>query len=74
MVQKHTIEFEERLSCPTQVFEEVINRGRHINSKRIDYRMVSPSMAEYFTYARVLNGEPTFYLSDHYPVMAEFKF
>jgi len=73
VVQSHTKEFEERLSCPTQIFEKEMNKGRPIGSLRIDYILTSPELAKKCTYARVLNGAHTFYLSDHYPVMAEFK-
>lgn len=74
VVQKNTTELDDRISCPTQVFEEEKGEGRHPNSKRIDYIMVSPVLGKSCTNAKVLNGEETFYLSDHYPVMAVFKF
>jgi exodeoxyribonuclease-3 len=72
--QKYTSGWDERVSCPTQVFETVKGNGRPENSKRIDYILVSPFLSEKCTNAKVLNQEETFYLSDHYPVMAEFKF
>ena len=57
-----------------QVFEEEKGKGRHPNSKRIDYILVSPSVESRCTNAQILNMEETFYLSDHYPVLAEFEF
>ncbi len=74
VVQKYTKGLEDRISCPTPVFEKEKGGGRHPNSRRIDYIMVSPVLGKACTNAKVLNKEETFYLSDHYPVMAEFKF
>lgn len=74
VVQKHTLGLDQRISSPTQVFEEDKGEGRHPNSKRIDYILISPSIEPGCTNAQVLNMEETFYLSDHYPVLAEFKF
>ncbi len=74
VVQRYTNELDERISCPTQVSEEHKGEGRHSDSNRIDYILVSPFLANICTNAKVLNREATFYLSDHYPVMSEFKF
>lgn len=74
VAQKFTLGLEQRLSCPTQVFEKEKGEGRNPNSKRIDYIMASPFLAEACLYAVVSNGPETFYLSDHYPVLAEFEF
>ena len=74
VVQRYTYDLDERISCPTQVNEKQKNEGRPSDSNRIDYILVSPILANICTNAKVLNGKPTFYLSDHYPVMAEFKF
>ncbi len=73
IVQRHTYGLDERISCPTQVFETQKGEGRHPDSNRIDYILVSPFLANICTNAKVLNGESTHYLSDHYPVIAEFK-
>ncbi len=73
VVQKHTAGLEQRISCPTQVFEKVPGEGRHPGSKRIDYILSSPMLGEACINAKVLNQPETFYLSDHYPVIAEFK-
>ncbi len=74
LVQRFTLGLEQRLSCPTQVFEKEEGEGRHPNSKRIDYILASPYLAKACVYAVVANGPETFYLSDHYPVIAEFEF
>jgi len=74
LVQRFTLGLEQRLSCPTQVFEKEKGEGRHPNSKRIDYIFASPLLAEACVYAEVANGPETFYLSDHYPVLARFEF
>ncbi|MEQ6120320.1 endonuclease/exonuclease/phosphatase family protein [Reichenbachiella sp. MALMAid0571] len=74
VTQKYTSGWDERVSCPTQVFEEQSGQGRNDNSKRIDYILTSPFIADHCYSAQVLNKEATYYLSDHYPVMAEFEF
>lgn len=42
--------------------------------ERIDYILVSPELAKKCMGARVCNGKANWYLSDHYPVEAEFNF
>lgn len=42
-------------------------------SQRIDYILVSRALSIKCVNARVFNGEENGYLSDHYPVMAEFE-
>ena len=74
VVQKYTNSLDQRISCPTQVFEKLKGKGRHVNSKRIDYILVSPELAKVCTDAYVANKEVTYYLSDHYPVVAKFEF
>ncbi len=73
VVQKYTYELDERISCPTQIVEKEKNEEKPSNSSRIDYILVSPFLANICTNAKVSNGEATYYLSDHYPVIAEFK-
>lgn len=73
VVQKFTSTWEERLSCPTQVFETKKGAGYPVNATRIDYILSSPFLAKRCVKANILNKEETFYLSDHYPVLAEFK-
>jgi exodeoxyribonuclease-3 len=74
VVQKYTSGYDQRISFPTQVFEEKPGEGRRYNSSRIDYILTSPELAIKCLDARVLNGPETYYLSDHYPVMALFAF
>ena len=40
--------------------------------ERIDYILVSPELSKSCVNAEVYNGEANWYLSDHYPVGAEF--
>ncbi|SEW44711.1 endonuclease/exonuclease/phosphatase family protein [Chitinophaga arvensicola] len=47
--------------------EEVIQRRQ-----RLDYILATPSMAHACTNAFIANGDATGYLSDHYPVIADF--
>ncbi len=66
---------EERGSFPGRVLgpvndeseEELVSR-----LERIDYILVSPQLSIKCTAAKVCNGEENHYLSDHYPVLAEF--
>ena len=74
VTQKFTSGWEDRISCPTQIFETEKGMGRNENSTRIDYILTSPFLAEKCVQAKVLNKKDTFYLSDHYPVVAEFEF
>lgn len=47
--------------------EDVINKR-----ERLDYLMVSPKLALKCTSASIGNGDETGYLSDHYPLIADF--
>ncbi|MFT7162265.1 MAG: exodeoxyribonuclease-3 [Bacteroidia bacterium] len=73
ITQKHTSTWDERVSFPTQVFESKKGNGRPPNSKRIDYILASSLLSEKCKTAKVLNQKETYYLSDHYPVVAEFN-
>ncbi|MDN5213287.1 endonuclease/exonuclease/phosphatase family protein [Fulvivirgaceae bacterium BMA12] len=73
VTQIYTSGLEERLTSPTRIFNKQIENNRSPNAKRIDYILVSPYLQTTSINARVLNGRETFYLSDHYPVMAEFE-
>lgn len=73
VTQRFTSGLEDRISFPTQVFETVKGKGRDENSIRIDYILTSPFLAEKCINSKVLNKEETYYLSDHYPVIAEFE-
>ena len=74
--QKFTGGMAERGSFPArslakvnnETVEELISRF-----ERIDYFLVSPEIAKKCTTAKVCNGKENWYLSDHYPVMAEFN-
>ena len=74
VVQRFTSSLEQRISCPTRVFEKEKGEGNHPHSKRIDYILTSPFLAEVCVNAIVSNGLRTFYLSDHYPVIAAFEY
>jgi len=43
------------------------------NAQRIDFILAAPSLAKKCNKAEILNKKETHLLSDHYPVMAEFK-
>lgn len=73
VVQMHTKGIDQRISCPTQVFEKQPGEGRSSKSQRIDYILASPELAETCINAGVANQEDTYYLSDHYPVVAVFE-
>ncbi|NKI27963.1 hypothetical protein HCG49_15485 [Arenibacter sp. 6A1] len=73
VVQRFTSSWDDRVSCPTQVFESEKGEGRPISSTRIDYILSSPFLAAKCVKATVLNKNDTYYLSDHYPVLAEFE-
>lgn len=72
VTQIYTSGLEARLTSPTRIFNRQIKNDKNPNAKRIDYILVSPYLQTTSINARVLNGKETFYLSDHYPVMAEF--
>jgi endonuclease/exonuclease/phosphatase family metal-dependent hydrolase len=75
--QKYTSGIEERGSFPgrslgkvnKETEQELVNR-----LERIDYILVSPDLGRKCVSAEVYNEEPNWYLSDHYPVGAEFIF
>ncbi len=75
--QQFTRGMAERGSFPGQVLGEVNNETKEeliSRSQRIDYIMASPEMANGCISAKVCNGEENYYLSDHYPVVAEFDY
>jgi len=66
----------ERGSFPGQILGKVNNESREellARSGRIDYIMASPDLATKCINAKVCNGKENYYLSDHYPVVAEFE-
>ncbi len=64
-----------RTTCPTPLnvpqwlTTEEMEKTKH----RIDFILVSPELAQKCTGAWIFNGPENYYLSDHYPVMAEFE-
>ena len=73
VVQKFTSGWDQRVSYPTQVFEKKKGEERSKNSTRIDYILTSAILGKKCIHARVQNNAEAFYLSDHYPVIAEFR-
>jgi len=73
--QKFTAGMEQRGSFPGQVLGEVNDESKEelvSRMERIDYIMVSPALSLKCVNAKVCNGEDNYFLSDHYPVIAEF--
>lgn len=73
--QPFTKGMEERGSFPAQVLGKVNDETPQQlldRAQRIDYIMASPNLATKCVSAKVHNGKPTYFLSDHYPVVAEF--
>lgn len=74
--QKYTEGMTQRGSFPGQVLGEVNDESQESlisRMVRIDYIMVSPALSIKCIDARVCNGEDNYFLSDHYPVIAEFR-
>jgi len=72
----HTHGIEERGSFPGLVLGPVNHESEErliARLERIDYILASPELSIKCTGAKVCNGKENHYLSDHYPVMAEFK-
>ena len=73
VVQRYTTTWGDRISFPTKVFDTEKGEGPSENSTRIDYIFSSPFLAKQCINAAVLNKKGTHYLSDHYPILAEFE-
>ncbi|NKI27562.1 hypothetical protein HCG49_13410 [Arenibacter sp. 6A1] len=76
VIPKFTNEMKNRGSFPGRVLAEINKESMEqlvSRLERIDYIMVSSSLAAKCTSAKVHNGEDNWYLSDHYPVSASFK-
>lgn len=76
VTQKFTTGLLERGSFPTRVLGEIndeTNEQLLGRLERIDYILVSPELAKNCVNAEVYNRESNWYLSDHYPVGAEFN-
>jgi len=56
------------LNVPRWLTAEEMKVSKH----RIDFILVSPELAKICSDAKIFNGSDTYYLSDHYPVMAVF--
>jgi len=78
VVQKHTDGILQRGSFPTRVFEsedeKLALKQAATYMERIDYILASPQLAPQCIKAQVCNGKENWFLSDHYPVIAEFMF
>ena len=75
--QPFTQGINERGSFPGQILRDENNRTEEEFKElleRIDFILVSPELRMKCTSAKVCNEEENYYLSDHYPVMAEFAF
>ena len=64
-----------RTTCPTpiNVPEWLTAEEMKITKNRIDYILASSPLATKCINAKIFNGEENYYLSDHYPVIAEFE-
>ncbi len=75
VVRTQTTSMAERGSFPAIVLGAVTKESReHLiaHLERIDYILVSEELAPACVGARICNGEENGYLSDHYPVIADF--
>ena len=68
------IDLPERFSYPAPALVNIWQTESEVNRhhERIDYILCSPALVKQCVYSRVLNGPETRYLSDHYPVLADF--
>ncbi len=74
--QPFTTGIEERGSFPGQVLGEgnpEAEKELRSRMERIDFILVSPELSKRCSSAKVCNDEENYYLSDHYPVVAEFR-
>jgi exonuclease III len=74
--QLYTEGMKERGSFPGWALSKVNGEAIEELKKRmirIDYILVAPNLLNHCIQAKVLNGDDTAWLSDHYPVMAEFE-
>jgi exodeoxyribonuclease III len=75
VLKEHTKSMAERASFPTPaLIPEYYGSIEQVQScsQRIDYILVSRELIKKCVNARICNGEENGYLSDHYPVIAEF--
>lgn len=74
--QSYTNGMEERGSFPGRVLGPINKESTAqlvSRLQRIDYILTSPLLSTKSINASIANGEENWYLSDHYPVIAEFK-
>ena len=64
----------ERFSFPAPALANIWQTESEISrhQERIDFILSSPTLAKYCVYSRILNGQETGALSDHYPVLVDF--
>lgn len=77
VTRDYTIGINERGSFPGRILGPVNNETTEqlvSRLERIDYILVSPELKEKCMDAKVFNGEPNWFLSDHYPIQAKFIF
>lgn len=70
------IDLQQSYTFPTLALIGKYNSTPETNKQdrvRIDYILASPQLAKTCKKVEVFNGDGTHYLSDHYPVMAEFE-
>lgn len=75
VAQKFTKSMAERGSFPGRVLGPINNETEEqlvSRLERIDYILASPELAPNCIKAKVGNGQSNWFLSDHYPVIAEF--
>jgi len=74
-VPDHAATLEERGSFPAMALSDLNEESqKHLWARleRIDYILLSEDLMRKCQSARVLNGKENWFLSDHYPVMADF--
>ena len=74
-VTQRFVKTQDRFTYPAKVHLGNYNSLQDFekSQRRIDFIMVSRELAKKCVNSTVYNGEETAMLSDHYPVMAEFK-
>lgn len=74
VVARHTTVGRQRISCATPLVrkEGTDDVAWQRGQRRIDFIMASPALAARSTGGRVVNDPSMDFLSDHYPVVAEF--
>ncbi len=71
------VESGENFTFPTPALIGLYNATKESvveNRERLDYILAGPSLAKSCSKVTIFNSGPTESLSDHFPVMAEFRF